>query len=305
MTQAITPPVSFDELNTLKGSNTQTTIQAQLDSKDTNSLTQNYILVGDASGLAASVPMSGGATIVSSGLVTLGTNTSYATTATAAGTTTLVAVSAALQFFTGVTTQTITLPVVTTLALGWKIRIVNTSTGVLTVNSSGANLVATINPGTAVEINCILITGTSAASWSTLLMPNAVLAPQQAVRTTNVSVTADYPIFQDITGLVKSFTTTKPNQFVEIKLVASALLGVATTFVDVAYKIDAGSDVTVKPPISVTSNYCDLGFATDIQVSTPGTYSLQIRIAKAGTTFNVLGVTDAPEAQATLTVTPL
>jgi hypothetical protein len=159
-------PVTFDELNTLKGINTQTTIQAQLDSKDTDSLTTNYILVGDAGGLSASVPMSGGATIVSSGLVTLGTNTSYATTATAAGSTTLVAASAALQYFTGSTTQTVVLPVVSTLALGWKVRIVNNSSGALTVNSSGGNLVATIPASGSYEITCILITGTSAASWN-------------------------------------------------------------------------------------------------------------------------------------------
>ncbi len=169
-------PVTFDELNTLKGINTQTTIQAQLDSKDTDSLTTNYILVGDAGGLSASVPMSGGGTIVSSGLLTLGTNTSYATTATAATTTTLIAASAALQYFTGVTTQTVVLPVVTTLALGWKVRIVNLSTGAVTVNSSGGNLVATVGAGLAADITCILITGTTAASWSAFVFSNVGFA---------------------------------------------------------------------------------------------------------------------------------
>lgn len=90
----------------------------------------------------------------------------YTTTATAAGTTTLTVASTFQQFFTGATTQTITLPVVTTLALGHQFQIVNNSAGALTVNSSGANLVVTIAPGTWANVNCILITGTTAASWS-------------------------------------------------------------------------------------------------------------------------------------------
>lgn len=64
-------PVTFNELNTLSGINTTRTIQSQLDSKDTDSLTENYILVGSAGGLSEGVAMSGEATIVSSGAVTL------------------------------------------------------------------------------------------------------------------------------------------------------------------------------------------------------------------------------------------
>lgn len=89
----------------------------------------------------------------------------YTTTATAAGTTTLTAASTTTQFFTGTTTQTIVLPVTSTLVLGAAFSIHNNSTGDLTVNSSGSNLVATITPNTTCLITCILITGTTAASW--------------------------------------------------------------------------------------------------------------------------------------------
>ena len=89
----------------------------------------------------------------------------YTTTATAAGTTTLTASSTLLQFFTGVTTQTVVLPVVTTLSLGQRYEIHNNSTGAITVNSSGANLVATVAANTTTVCTCILITGTTAASW--------------------------------------------------------------------------------------------------------------------------------------------
>ena len=91
--------------------------------------------------------------------------TGYTTTATAAGTTTLTVDSTGTQFFTGVTTQTVTLPVTSTLVLGQTFRIVNNSTGVVTVNSSGGNAVVAMVALSEVTLTCILITGTTAASW--------------------------------------------------------------------------------------------------------------------------------------------
>lgn len=89
----------------------------------------------------------------------------FTTTATAAGTTTLTNTSTFQQVFTGTSTQTIVLPVTSTLAQGWSFEITNNSTGNLTVNSSGGNLVATILPGTTASLVCILTSGTTAASW--------------------------------------------------------------------------------------------------------------------------------------------
>jgi len=89
----------------------------------------------------------------------------YTTTATAAGTTTLTASSTLLQFFTGSTTQTVVLPVVSTLSTGQRYEIHNNSSGAITVNSSGGNLVATVPASITTVCTCILITGTTAASW--------------------------------------------------------------------------------------------------------------------------------------------
>lgn len=89
----------------------------------------------------------------------------YTTTATAAGTTTLTATSTYLQYFTGSTTQTVQMPVTSTLSLGWSFHIVNNSTGNLTVNSSGGNLIGTVLPGTTAHITCVDITVTTAAGW--------------------------------------------------------------------------------------------------------------------------------------------
>jgi Major tropism determinant N-terminal domain len=92
---------------------------------------------------------------------------SYTTTATAGATTVLTAASTFWQFFTGTLNQTITLPVTSTLGLGQPFtEITNNSTGVLTVNSSGGNLVLSMPAGTVAIFEVILTSGTTAASWN-------------------------------------------------------------------------------------------------------------------------------------------
>ena len=89
----------------------------------------------------------------------------YSTTATAAGTTTLTVASNYRQFFTGTLAQTIVLPVTSTLVTGMAYEIENNSTGLLTVNSSGGNLVGTIPAGVCAHAVCIGTTLTTAADW--------------------------------------------------------------------------------------------------------------------------------------------
>lgn len=90
----------------------------------------------------------------------------YATTATSAATTTLTVASAEQQYFTGSTTQTVLLPVTSTLVLGQKFIIVNNSSGVVTVQSSGAVTIQAMAAATQLIVTVILTSGTSAASWS-------------------------------------------------------------------------------------------------------------------------------------------
>jgi hypothetical protein len=111
------------------------------------------------------VPISAGGTGATTAPQANANLQTFTTTATAAGTTTLTNASTYYQYFTGSTTQTIVLPVVSTLSLGWSFHIANNSTGILTVQSSGLNAIGTILPGTTMHITCILITGTTAASW--------------------------------------------------------------------------------------------------------------------------------------------
>lgn len=89
----------------------------------------------------------------------------YTSTATAAGTTTLTNTSSYYQQFTGTSTQTVVLPVTSTLITGWTFHIVNNSTGNLTVNSSGGNFVITVVPGTTAMLTCVNTAVTTAAGW--------------------------------------------------------------------------------------------------------------------------------------------
>lgn len=158
------------------------------------------IMVGSAGNVATSVAVTGDVTISNAGVTAIGnakvTNamlataasaatpsyvvlrdasgnlsgnnflSGYTTTATAAVTTTLLVGSTQLQYFTGVTTQIVALPVTSTLVLGQSFTIVNNSSGAVTVNSSGGNAVVVMAANSIATVTCILTSGTSAASWN-------------------------------------------------------------------------------------------------------------------------------------------
>jgi len=121
--------------------------------------------VSGAVTFSTALPIASGGTGATTSNAALTNLTEFTSTATAAGTTTLTNTSTYFQFFTGTLTETITLPVTSTLGTGWSFHIVNNSTGNLTVNSSGGNLLITVLPGLTVMCTCILTSGTTAASW--------------------------------------------------------------------------------------------------------------------------------------------
>jgi len=85
-------------------------------------------------------------------------------TATAAGTTTLLNNSTTYQRFTGTTTQTVQLPDATTLVVGMKYVIQNRSTGTVTVNDGSGGTLKTIAAGIDVVFQVYSI-GTVAGTW--------------------------------------------------------------------------------------------------------------------------------------------
>ncbi len=103
-----------------------------------------------------------GITVNGAGYV-LPLRSSLYTTTAGAGPTTLTASSSEIQVFT--TTQTVKLPVVSTLQLGFEFYIINKSTGSLTIQSSGGNTKLTLAASRSVRLICYAITGTTATSW--------------------------------------------------------------------------------------------------------------------------------------------
>lgn len=90
----------------------------------------------------------------------------YSTTATSAGTTILTVNSNRLQYFTGSTTHTVRMPATSTLVLGQSYIVSNSSTGAVTVQSSGSNTITILPANTQSLLTCISTATTTAADWS-------------------------------------------------------------------------------------------------------------------------------------------
>lgn len=119
----------------------------------------------------------------------------FGTTVTAAGNTVLTVASEMIQEFTGSTTQTVTLPVVSTLPLGFQFKIINNSSDVVTVNSSGGNEVQAMEANTTLFLTCVAITGTGAASWNDVYVSDVA-------GVTSITGTANQVIASSATGNV-------------------------------------------------------------------------------------------------------
>lgn len=90
---------------------------------------------------------------------------SVTSTATAAGTTTMDITYTQIQIWTGSTTQTVKLPT-TSVVAGQTYMIINQSTGTVSVQSSGANAIASITTGKTGIFTAAVTTPTTAANWS-------------------------------------------------------------------------------------------------------------------------------------------
>jgi hypothetical protein len=89
----------------------------------------------------------------------------FTTTVTSASPVTLTNTSTPYQLFTGSTAQTVVLPVTSTLTTGWTFHIDNDSTAVMTINSSGGNLVLSVPALFTARIICVGTALTTAADW--------------------------------------------------------------------------------------------------------------------------------------------
>jgi len=194
---------------TLKGNNTGgtanaadlTVSQVQTLLGATATVTPNAIVEWDANGNLNANNLIGG----------------YATTVTAAGTTTLLANSAMIQAFTGTTTQTVVLPVATTLNNGTEYVFQNASTGIVTINNSASTLIYSLPAVTDITITLINNT-TSTGTWhvSAVSITNGSItngqlatAPANTIKGNNTGATASV-IDMTVTQAAVLLGTTTP-----------------------------------------------------------------------------------------------
>lgn len=143
----------------------------------------------------------------------------FTTTATAAGTTTLVSGNSAQQYFTGSTTQTVLMPVASTLVLGYSYTIVNLSSAVVTVQSSGANTIQAMASNTQLVLTTISMAGTGTASWNWTYQSVQASAPLPFVAPTQQRFTS---------GTAATYTTpTSPRTplYIRIRMVGGGAGG--------------------------------------------------------------------------------
>jgi hypothetical protein len=149
----------------------------------------------------------------------------YTTTVSSATPIILTVASARLQYITGTTAQTVTMPVTSTLAsiaggTTQSFTIVNLSTQTVTVNSSGGNLIVSMVASSQAVLTCILNTGTTAASWSSDYALNAagVASGQGTVNQVLVNGTSGSAQTGALTfTLPQSIATTSPVEFASVQ----------------------------------------------------------------------------------------
>lgn len=129
----------------------------------------------------------------------------FATTATAAGTTTLTVSSSRTQQFTGTTTQTVVLPDATTLVVGQAFTIINRSTGIVTVNANGGGLIQTMVGGSQTIVTVTSI-GSSAGTWDSQYSIAGIVA-------------AVNPTVQKFTTGSGTYTTPAGVQYIRVRMV--------------------------------------------------------------------------------------
>jgi hypothetical protein len=125
---------------------------------------------------------------------------SYTSTPTSGGTTTLLNNSTYQQFFTGTSTETVVLPVASTLFLGQAFLVKNDSTSTVLVQSSGLDLVQSMVPGSMSIVTCVQSSGTDATSWSSYYSQGKGYVKNHIPpgTTVTVDINEEYLIYGDI-----------------------------------------------------------------------------------------------------------
>ena len=211
--------------------------------------------------------------------------TGYTSTATAAGTTTLTNTSSYYQQFTGTSTQTVVMPVTSTLITGWTFHIVNNSTGNLTVNSSGGNLIITVLPGTTAMLTCVGTTLTTAADWEAGLTDFSTYTGTSGSVVMSGSPTITNPT---IASILNSGTLTVPTGGGTLATTENIDTSVNILEKSIFFGDGSDGDVTINSAVTLTRDM----YYNNLTITTGGTIRTQ------GYRVHVAGILDVTGAQA-------
>lgn len=156
----------------------------------------------------------------------------YTTTATNGGTTTLAVGSTEQQYFTGSSTETVTLPDTSTLVKGQQFQVVNLSSGTVTVQSNGSNTVQAMAANTSAWFTCVSTSVNTAAAWQVIYQSTTTVSvPVTSVFSRTgavVAVSGDYTAAQ----VTNAFDVTAAATLTEVAAPSSPASGFGAVWFD-------------------------------------------------------------------------
>jgi hypothetical protein len=247
---------------------------------DTGAITSGTLAVARGGTGATTSTGSGAVVLNTAPTITLPTinniRQGYSTTVTAAGTTILTVNSNRVQFFTGTTTQVLSLPAPQTMTLGMEFLIVNNSTGNIEVRAANSATVAIVLPGTAVScISIDLTAGNGAAGWNAEIVGFSTLTGTGAV-VLNTSPTLVNVSVSSVNVTNTTASTTKTTGALQVAGGVGVAGNVSTLGINVDNRIDwpaagfaqpsftnrsAGQKITLYP--AITGSLVDYSIGID------------------------------------------
>lgn len=213
----------------------------------------------------------------------------FATTASSGGTLILTVSSAEIQEITGATTHTVQMPLESTLTEGHPFTVINNSTGNVTLNSSGGNLILTMAANTTAYLTCVDNGVTTAAAWNASyvfdqgagVLSITGTANQIAASSSTGNVTLSLPAALDFPGTFTVQNTVDIDEILdEDNMTSDSATALATQQSIKAY---------------VDNSVANLGIITDWVAYTPtftgfGTVSSSIWSRRVGYNLEIRGI---------------